>query len=229
MFRRVTGLTVSDFELLASIGVFNEALMNDAIFKFRRYENASLEYTGINKHEGEKIGGWSTIVSKDDLDIIYGEEVKFDNSIMVGDVLYFKGKKAIVDNLKGDKIWVRVDGRRLDPIVLSVALAAGSLSKTKPKEQVLIEEAASPDKTPYAEKPSHKEVKKKSGFHVSVAPNAGYGANVVFVGDKVRTDNYGICTVTEIRGGKIYMTTTKGKIVTYYYPSAFDKGVLSKV
>lgn len=229
LFRRVTGLTVSDFELLASIGVFNEALMNDAIFKFRRYENASLEYTGINKHEGEKIGGWSTIVSKDDLNFIYGEEVKFDNSIMIGDVLYFKGKKAVVDNIKGDKIWVRVDGRRLDPIVLSVALAAGSLSKTKPKEQVLKEEAASPDKTPYSEQPSHKDVKKKSGFHVSVAPNAGYGANVVFVGDKVKTDNYGICTVTEIRNGKIYMTTEKGKIVTYYYPSAFDKGVLSKV
>lgn len=230
LFNRVTGLKVKDFELLASIGVFNEALMNDAIFKFRRYENASLEYTGINKHKEEKnVGGYNTIASKDNLNNIYGEEVQFDNSIVEGDVLYFKGKKAVVDKRKGDKIWVRVDGRRLDPIVLSVALAAGSLSKTKPEEPALIEEAASPDKTPYSEQPSHKETKKKSGFHVSVAPNAGYGANVVFVGDKVRTDNYGICTVTEIRGGKIYMTTTKGKIVTYYYPSAFDKGVLRKV
>jgi hypothetical protein len=229
LFKRVTGLSIKDFELLASIGVFNESLMNDAIFKFRRYENASLDYTGINRHEGEKVGGWNTIVSNEDLDAIYGKEPEFDNSIMIGDVLYFKGKKAIVDNLKGDKIWVRVDGRRLDPMVLSVALEAGSLSKTKPEEPVQAEEAASPDKTSSFIKTSQKEVKKKSGFHVTIDPNAGYGDNVAFVGDRIQTGDYGVCTVKEIRNGKIYMTTTKGKIVTFYYPSAFEKGILKKL
>ena len=77
LFKRVTGLNVKDFELLASIGVFNESLMNDAIFKFRRYENASLEYTGINRHAGEMIGGWSTTISKDDLNVICGTEATF--------------------------------------------------------------------------------------------------------------------------------------------------------
>ncbi len=33
--------------------VFNSALMNDAIYKFKRYEDASLEYIGINRHEGD--------------------------------------------------------------------------------------------------------------------------------------------------------------------------------
>jgi hypothetical protein len=64
LFLRVTGLTVRDFELLVSVGLFNENLMNDAVFKFRRYENDSLAYTGINKHEGEKIGGYSTVLSE---------------------------------------------------------------------------------------------------------------------------------------------------------------------
>jgi hypothetical protein len=45
LFRKVTGLNVKDFELLVSLGVFNSALMNDAVYKFKRYEDASLEYT----------------------------------------------------------------------------------------------------------------------------------------------------------------------------------------
>lgn len=57
LFQRVTGLTVEDFELLVSLNVFNGPLMNDAVFKFKRYEDASLTYTGINKHEDDKVVG----------------------------------------------------------------------------------------------------------------------------------------------------------------------------
>ncbi len=50
LFERVTGLTIDDFDLLLRVGVFNRAQMNDAILKFRRYEDASLAYTGVNRH-----------------------------------------------------------------------------------------------------------------------------------------------------------------------------------
>ncbi len=63
LFRKVTGLNVKDFELLVSLGVFNSALMNDAVYKFKRYEDASLVYIGINKHEGEDVGLYSTVIS----------------------------------------------------------------------------------------------------------------------------------------------------------------------
>ena len=63
LFKKVTGLEVKDFDLLVSLGVFNENLMNDAVYKFKRYEDASLTYTGINKHEGEDIGLYSTTIS----------------------------------------------------------------------------------------------------------------------------------------------------------------------
>jgi Type III restriction enzyme, res subunit/T5orf172 domain len=66
LFRKVTGLSVKDFELLVSLGVFNSALMNDAVYKFKRYEDASLEYIGINKHEGENIGLYDTVLSSTD-------------------------------------------------------------------------------------------------------------------------------------------------------------------
>lgn len=66
LFKKVTGLTVKDFEMLVSLGVFNHALMNDAVFKFKRYEDASLSYTGINRHEGEDIGLYDTVLSSSD-------------------------------------------------------------------------------------------------------------------------------------------------------------------
>lgn len=62
LFRKVTGLTLKDFSLLVSLNVFNSELMNDAVYKFKRYEDASLEYTGINTHTGTRIGGWDTVV-----------------------------------------------------------------------------------------------------------------------------------------------------------------------
>lgn len=64
LFKKVTGLTVQDFELLVSLGVFNSALMNDAVYKFKRYEDPSLEYIGIKRHQEEKIGLFDTVIEK---------------------------------------------------------------------------------------------------------------------------------------------------------------------
>ena len=64
LFKKVTGLSVGDFNMLCSIGVFNAPLMNDAIFKFKRYEDASLTYTGIDKHANDEVGGWDTTIRK---------------------------------------------------------------------------------------------------------------------------------------------------------------------
>ena len=66
LFKKVTGLTVKDFELLVSLGVFNSQKMNEAVFGFKRYEDSSLSYTGINKHEGEDIGLYDTVLSTKD-------------------------------------------------------------------------------------------------------------------------------------------------------------------
>ena len=71
LFKKVTGLNVKDFELLCSIGVFNANLMNDAIFKFKRYEDSSLSYTGIDKHEGKDIGGWDTVIKREEYEQLF--------------------------------------------------------------------------------------------------------------------------------------------------------------
>jgi len=66
LFETVTGLRVKDFHLLVSLKVFNTDQMNQAVFAFRRYEDASLRYTGIDSHEGlRNIGLYDTVVAKD--------------------------------------------------------------------------------------------------------------------------------------------------------------------
>jgi hypothetical protein len=65
LFLAVTGLTVADFHLLVKLTVFNTEQMNQAVFAFRRYEDASLRYTGIESHEGlSRIGLYDTVVAR---------------------------------------------------------------------------------------------------------------------------------------------------------------------
>ena len=66
LFKKVTGLNVKEFELLVSLDVFNSSLMNDAVYKFKRYEDSSLTYTGVNKHKAEDVGLYDTVLSKED-------------------------------------------------------------------------------------------------------------------------------------------------------------------
>lgn len=67
LFRAVTGLTVQDFHLLVKLRVFNTEQMNQAVFAFRRYEDASLRYTGIESHDGlTQYGLYDTVISADE-------------------------------------------------------------------------------------------------------------------------------------------------------------------
>src|SRR3546814_18286802 len=64
--RTVTRLTVADFDLLVRLKGFKTERMNAAVFALRRYENASLRYTGIDSHEGlTHIGGYNTVMAKE--------------------------------------------------------------------------------------------------------------------------------------------------------------------
>jgi hypothetical protein len=66
LFQTVTGLTVKDFHLLVSLRVFNTEQMNQAVFAFRRYEDASLRYTGIESHPGlTHYGLYDTVVARE--------------------------------------------------------------------------------------------------------------------------------------------------------------------
>jgi hypothetical protein len=83
LFKKVTGLFIKDFELLVSLGLFNSALMNDAVYKFKRYEDASLSYIGIDKHADENIGLYDTVLSHLDYQKIFENEERTDVSNMI--------------------------------------------------------------------------------------------------------------------------------------------------
>ncbi len=58
---------------LVSLNVFNESLMNDAVYKFKRYEDASLTYTGIDRHAADAhVGLHSTTISRADYAALAG-------------------------------------------------------------------------------------------------------------------------------------------------------------
>ena len=66
LFRTVTGLTVDDFHVLVQLRVFNTEQMNQAVFAFRRYEDASLAYTGIESHPGlSHYGLYDTVIARE--------------------------------------------------------------------------------------------------------------------------------------------------------------------
>ena len=71
LFKKVTGLDVKDFEMLCTMGLFNSNLMNQAIYQFKRYEDASLIYTGIDAHDEDEIGGWDTSIRKEEYNRLF--------------------------------------------------------------------------------------------------------------------------------------------------------------
>ena len=74
LFLTVTGLTVNDFHLLVALKVFNTEHMNQAVFAFRRYEDASLRYTGIESHHGlTHYGLYDTVIAREAEPLSYVE------------------------------------------------------------------------------------------------------------------------------------------------------------
>lgn len=77
LFKRVTGIAIKEFEMLVSLGLFNSSLMNDAVYKFKRYEDSSLRYTGIDRHEGEDIGLFDTSIKRSEEDLIFENQLSY--------------------------------------------------------------------------------------------------------------------------------------------------------
>jgi len=67
LFKRVTGVTIPEFKLINDIGMFDTDKLNDAVWRFKRYEDASLEYVGINRHEGDtEVGLYDKTISREE-------------------------------------------------------------------------------------------------------------------------------------------------------------------
>ena len=173
LFKKVTGLDVKDFELLVSLGVFNDSLMNDAVYKFKRYEDASLSYTGIDRHEGENRGGWDTVITDADY-----------NSMFALQQASMEAPIPSVDDLP-------------EKPFLDFVEAVRDMDQPKKEKQIAEKPAAygrhleKPRYTPSVPKPAEP------------APHKQVDLSRVVVGSQLRHKAFGMGTVKEIQGGLI--------------------------
>lgn len=116
LFKKVTGLSVEDFNMLCSLGVFNAPLMNDAIFKFKRYEDASLTYTGIDKHINDEVGGWDTTIRKNQYEKLFYNQ---QSSMSEVDYSAYSGRSETTEDKRAEqqRTAIKVEMPKSTPIV----------------------------------------------------------------------------------------------------------------
>ena len=199
LFKKVTGLDVTDFELLVSLGVFNDSLMNDAVYKFKRYEDASLSYTGIDRHEGEDRGGWDTVITDADYNSMFAlQQASMQAPIPSADDLpekpFLEFAQAVEDMDQPEK-----DKQHSQKIAERPAAYEQHLEK--------------PRYTPPAPKPAEP------------APQKQVDLARVVVGCQLRHKAFGVGKVKEIQGGLI-VVVFEGMEKKFQFPGALLQGFL---
>lgn len=128
LFKKVTGLSIRDFDLLISLNVFNGPLMNDAVYNFKRYEDSSLSYTGLpSKHKGKDVGLYDTVLSAEDYALLNESQQYSMHSIGYVDDELPESLPSDFDDLEeDDEIDEIVQVRRVheaeDPLAISPVL-----------------------------------------------------------------------------------------------------------
>ena len=207
LFKKVTGLDVKDFELLVSLNVFNEALMNDAVYKFKRYEDASLSYTGIDRHAGEGVGLYSTVVSREDYDM------------MAGQLLTSEVASAPHEDDLPDKPYFTVPDDEDEEIQEAPKKKAASRQESKKPIIASRTIHITPTYRPAYVPPAPVAPKKPEPVPVDVS-NIAPGVNVVHKA-------FGTGTVVSIQKGMIVISFS-GEEKKFQFPGAFQQGFLRK-
>ena len=211
LFKKVTGLDVKDFELLVSLNVFNEALMNDAVYKFKRYEAASLIYTGIDKHTGENVGLYSTVISRADYDAMAGQLAASMTADAPRD-----------DDIPERPVFTNISSYDLDDDEEDLPMVAEPKAKYETKRKPLVE-PSKPVSTPtyrpsyVPPTPSVTPVTKKPTVHIDTSK--------VHAGTIVSHKEFGPGQVKGVDGGLIVVTFA-GVDKKFQFPGAFEQGFL---
>lgn len=201
LFKKVTGLDVKDFELLCSLGVFNASLMNDAIFKFKRYEDSSLSYTGINKHENEDIGGWDTVIKRKEYEQLF----------------YNQQATMSADNL---------DEVTDDDDAIDITVETNQLSDFQTKDKAQIKESDLVTSS-YGISQS---INSKTSKPMTIQKSENFNLPDIKVGDTVQHKLFGTGTVSKIDKAQkyIYVRFDKGEKM-FVFDYVFKNGLLTLV
>ncbi len=225
LFKKVTGLEVKDFELLVSLGVFNGPLMNDAIYKFKRYEDASLSYTGMNRHEGEDVGLWDTVVSNYDYMFTLQQASLAAPVTRVDDV---PDRPFVVETIdeEDEEEAAPAQGKKSSPY-----------AETKKSVQ------RTPAPAPTARSAATQAIPQRPFAHASfsnstpstqpqtspapkLAPQVDYSG--VKAGSRMLHKTFGEGTVREIREGRMIVAFNGGEKL-FQFPSAIENGFIKQI
>ena len=202
LFRKVTGLTVNDFNLLVSLNLFNSSLMDDAVFKFKRYEDASLTYTGIDMHCGEDVGLYSTVITREDYDAM----------------------------AKQQTLSMQAEQRNVMPPESERKPQSKQTPSSQPVKPARVVSVSTPVRMPTADPKSVVQppvstpkptVNQQPKPQISEADISGITA-----GTPVRHKAFKDGQVTKIEGNVIYVSFSKGE-KKFAFPDAFYQGFLS--
>lgn len=201
LFKKVTGLEVKDFELLVSLGVFNDGLMNDAVYKFRRYEDASLSYTGIERHRYDrKVGLFDTELTQTDYQ-----------------------QMRLQDERLGSDGKARLTGGADTYVVQSITEERSSKEGEPSKVTLAVSTVpASPVETE-SEKAERERAQRK--VREEARRNLGAKIDSLGAGDVIGSKAFGNGRIKSIEGTRI-VVRLEGRDRTFAFPDAFYQGFL---
>lgn len=187
--------------------------MNDAVYKFKRYEDASLIYTGIDKHTGESIGLYSTVISREDYDAMAGQlaasmeaDAPREDDIPERPIFTNISEYSYDDDEDDRPLSMVAEprstyGTKRTPIAQSAKTAIGGTYKPS-----------------YVPPTPAAPVKKKPIIEVDTSG--------VRAGTHVKHKAFGVGEVVGIDGGRL-VVSFKGVKKTFQFPGAFEQGFLS--
>lgn len=121
LFEKVTSLSLQDFERLVNAGVFNASKMNDAVWKFKTFEEPSLSYSSKGP-TAITVGGWN--VRRDEK---FARLIEF-GLINLGEVIYSSDSQSSVTGLITEDFGIAVNGLRYESPDLAAQAATNGES-----------------------------------------------------------------------------------------------------
>ena len=202
-----------DFDLLCSLNVFNGETMNQAIWQFKRYEDSSLGYTGINRHENEdSVGGWDTVIRKEEFDAMFAAQQKSMASAITE-------RQTFVNQPIAPKPVTPAPVRQSVPTQTKAAQTGATI---RPAPQPIVPHNKPTTYSGFGAVPTVK----PAAQPVQKADVSGIGPGTVVVH---KSPAIGEGVVTKIDAAKKYIHIKfKSGEKTFTFPDSFDKGFLRK-
>ena len=211
LFKKVTGLDVKDFELLVSLGVFNGPLMNDAIYKFKRYEDSSLSYTGLNKHRNENVGLYDTVISHEDyLAMSMQQQSSMVAPVAAEDDIPDKPFEADFDEAEGEESDEKPVKRVTGNSKVRTSRTESTMNTSMPQLQ-----------------PATTVADSASAVKTMVEDSSEFDASDMTPGTELIHKTFGKGTVVNMKDGRLLVSFGKAE-KTFLFPDAFQRGFLKK-